>query len=61
MNVNEAFNVLNISQSSATQTEIKKAYKTASLRFHLFNQNLYTFSVKIDREMIVKLLRILNE
>lgn len=28
---------------------------------HLFNKNLYTLSVKIDREMIVKILRILNE
>lgn len=34
MNINEAFNVLNIAQSSATQTEIKRAYKTASLKFH---------------------------
>lgn len=34
MNINEAFNVLNLSQSSANQTEIKKAYKIASLKYH---------------------------
>lgn len=33
--------------------------KTISL-YHDFS-NLYTFSVKIDREMIIKLLRVLNE
>lgn len=34
MNINEAFNLLNISQSCATQSEIKKAYKIASLKYH---------------------------
>ena len=33
MNINDAFNLLNLSETS-TQEEIRKAYKAASLRFH---------------------------
>ena len=33
MNVNDALNLLNITQA-ATQAEIKKAYKAASIKFH---------------------------
>lgn len=33
MNINDAFNLLNLS-GTATQAEIKKAYKSASIKFH---------------------------